>query len=65
LELIQPVVSRHLKILKNAGLVRCRKDGTKRLYSATDMRIYAIFDAVSPSLVDVLTKEILDGVLCS
>ncbi len=65
LGLIQPVVSRHLKILKNAGLVRCRKDGTKRLYSITDPRIYSIIDDVSPSLLDVLTKEILDYVLCS
>ncbi|MFA5573026.1 MAG: metalloregulator ArsR/SmtB family transcription factor [Candidatus Bathyarchaeia archaeon] len=29
LNLIQPLVSRHLKILKDAGIVKYRKDGTK------------------------------------
>jgi DNA-binding transcriptional ArsR family regulator len=65
LNLIQPVVSRHLKILKDAGLVRCRKDGTKRLYTATDPRIYLIVDSVSPELAAALTKEILDRAICS
>jgi DNA-binding transcriptional ArsR family regulator len=29
----QPAISQHLKVLKTAGLVRERRDGTKRLYS--------------------------------
>jgi DNA-binding transcriptional ArsR family regulator len=29
----QPTVSSHLKILRKAGLVTMRKDGTKRMYS--------------------------------
>jgi DNA-binding transcriptional ArsR family regulator len=29
----QPAISQHLKVLKNAGLVNERRDGTKRLYS--------------------------------
>jgi ArsR family transcriptional regulator len=57
LNLIQPLVSRHLKILKDAGIVRCRKDGTKRMYSIVDQRIYAIIDALNPELVEALTKE--------
>ncbi|MGD6852816.1 MAG: ArsR/SmtB family transcription factor [Candidatus Bathyarchaeia archaeon] len=28
LNLIQPLVSRHLKILEDTGIERCRKDGT-------------------------------------
>ena len=40
LSLIQPLVSRHLKILKDAGIVRCRKDGTKRMYFIVDCQIY-------------------------
>src|SRR4030043_2446409 len=55
LSLIQPVVSRHLKILKDAGIVRCRKDGTKRMYSVVDSRIYNIVDNLTPELVSVLT----------
>jgi len=29
----QPAVSQHLKVLREAGLVRMRKEGKKRLYS--------------------------------
>jgi ArsR family transcriptional regulator len=64
LNLIQPLVSRHLKILKDAGLVRCRKDGTKRMYSIVDSRIYDIVDALTSELTDALTKEAFENVAC-
>jgi DNA-binding transcriptional ArsR family regulator len=57
LNLVQPLVSRHLKILKNAGIVRFRKDGTKRMYSIVDQRIFNVVDALTSELVVVLTKE--------
>ena len=60
LNLIQPLVSRHLKILKDAGIVRCRKDGTKRMYSIVDQRIYGIVDSLSSELVSALTKEVFE-----
>ena len=63
LNLIQPLVSRHLKILKDAGIVRCRKDGTKRMYSIVDQRIYDVVDALSPQLISVLTKEAIENVI--
>ena len=62
--LIQPVVSRHLKILKDAGIVRCRKDGTKRMYSIVDHRIYNAVDDLTPELVSTLTKEIFKHMTC-
>src|SRR5512137_241762 len=64
LNLIQPLVSRHLKILKDAGIVRCRKDGTKRMYSIVDPRIFNVVDALTSELVDTLTKEIIENVAC-
>ncbi len=64
LNLIQPLVSRHLKILKDAGLVRCRKDGTKRMYSIVDQKIYGVIDALSSELVNVLQKEAFENVSC-
>jgi len=64
LNLIQPVVSRHLKILKDAGLVNDRKDGNKRMYSVTDNRIYQIIDAVTPELVNALAKEAFEHMTC-
>lgn len=33
-EITRPAISQHLRILKNAGLVTERREGTKRLYRA-------------------------------
>jgi DNA-binding transcriptional ArsR family regulator len=33
-EITRPAVSQHLTVLRNAGLLAERRDGTKRLYSA-------------------------------
>ena len=60
LNLIQPLVSRHLKILKDAGLIRCRKDGTKRLYSIVDPRIFNVVDTLSAELLSGLAKEVFE-----
>ena len=62
LDLIQPVVSRHLKILKECGLLKFRKEGTRRLYSIADARIFEITDAVGSDLVDALTKRIIEQI---
>jgi DNA-binding transcriptional ArsR family regulator len=32
LSMSQPQVSKHLRVLREVGLVRCRKDGRRRLY---------------------------------
>ncbi len=61
LNLIQPLVSRHLKILKDAGIVRCRKDGTKRMYSIVDAKIYTVVDALTSELVSTLAKEAFES----
>jgi ArsR family transcriptional regulator len=62
--LIQPVVSRHLKILKDCGLVRDRKDGTRRLYSITEPKAFEIIDAATPDLLDLLSKRIVEQIVC-
>ena len=61
-DLIQPVVSRHLKILKDCGLLKYRKEGTRRLYSVADLRIFEIIDAVNSDLVNTLTKRIIEQI---
>ncbi len=37
-----PAISRHLKVLREAGLVQQRVDGTHRLYSAQPAAMHAI-----------------------
>lgn len=62
-EIAQPLVSRHLKILKDCGLVNGRKDGNRRLYSVTDLRIFEIIDTVTPKLVASLSKRIIEQIV--
>jgi DNA-binding transcriptional ArsR family regulator len=64
LNTLQPVVSRHLKILKDAGLVKGRKEGNKRFYSTIDNRIYTVIDGLTPGLVDALSKEAFKRITC-
>ena len=58
----QPLVSRHLKILKNTGLVKVRKEGNRRYYSVTDPRIFRVIDAVTPDLTLSLSKIIIEHI---
>ena len=62
LNLIQPLVSRHLKILKNAGVVKFRKEGTKLIYAIVDDRIYSVIDALNTELIKVISKEAVKNV---
>ena len=65
LSLIQPVVSRHLKILKDTGLIRCRKEGNKRMYSIVDPQVHSAVDALTPEVINVLQKEVIEQMSCS
>ena len=59
---IQPVVSRHLKILKDCGLVIDRRDGTRRLYSITDQNVFEIIDRLTPALATSFKKRIIEQI---
>ena len=48
LELSQPAVSKHLKILREAGLVEVRGDAQRRLYSVRPEPLRAIYDWLAP-----------------
>jgi len=39
LKMSQPQVSKHLRVLSEVGLVRCRADGRRRLYRAEPARL--------------------------
>jgi DNA-binding transcriptional ArsR family regulator len=62
LNLVQPIVSRHLRILKNCGIVSYRKEGTKRLYSITDQKIFLIIDGITTELVHTFTTKMLEQI---
>jgi DNA-binding transcriptional ArsR family regulator len=44
LSLSQPQVSKHLRVLSDVGLVRCRADGRRRLYSLEPTRLRPMHD---------------------
>ena len=48
LAISQPGVSKHLRLLREAGLVRVRVDGQRRLYSVEPRRLAAIEAWLAP-----------------
>ena len=58
----QPLVSRHLKILRDCGVVKQRGEGTRRLYSVSDPRIFELIDSVTLDLVNVLSKRAFEQI---
>jgi DNA-binding transcriptional ArsR family regulator len=64
----QPAISQHLKVLREAGLVRERRDGTRRLYTArpeglTDLQSFlaTFFDQRLVRLKDAAEAEERSG----
>ena len=52
----QPAVSQHLKVLKHAGLVSDRAEGTKRIYRLDEAGVGALRDQL-----DMFWKRTLSG----
>lgn len=50
LAISQPGVSKHLRLLREAGLVRVRADGQRRLYSVEPRQLAAIEEWLRPHL---------------
>jgi len=57
LEVPQPTVSYHLRILRERGLVVAEREGTMVLYSLADGRIIEALDMLRGMLADVLTRR--------
>lgn len=58
-ELPQPTVSRHLKILRERGIVRAERDGQTINYHISDMRIIQALDLLRTTLADQLREQVL------
>jgi len=54
----QPTVSRHLKLLEEAGLLTSRKNGTKVFYKVVNNRVFYLIDALNEELMTIVAKEI-------
>jgi ArsR family transcriptional regulator len=52
LNLPQPTVSRHLKVLRERGLVAAERQGTNMLYSLTDRRLIEALDTLRAVMRD-------------
>lgn len=59
LELPQPTVSRHLKILRERGIVRAERDGQAINYRLSDTRIINALDILRSILADQLKDQAL------
>lgn len=57
---LQPVVSRQLKILKDCGILKFRKDGNRRLYSLTDPEFIKVLDSIDVELTQSLSQTMIE-----
>ncbi len=57
LETPQPTISRHLKILKDCGLVTATRDGKAVVYSLSDRRVIKALDLLRIVLVETLESK--------
>ena len=63
----RPAISRHLRVLREAGLVRCRTEGKRRLYRLDPEPLRRIDDWLEPyrdlwaQRLDALDTEIARG----
>lgn len=57
LEASQPTISRHLKILRDRGLVHGTRDGNTVYYELADRRIIAALDLLREVMADLLSQQ--------
>jgi ArsR family transcriptional regulator len=57
-DLPQPTVSRHLKVLRDRGMVTSERDGQSVFYSLTDRRIIKALDLLRSVLANGLETQI-------
>jgi ArsR family transcriptional regulator len=58
LEIPQPTVSRHLKILRERNMVTSERDGQSVFYSLADKRVIQALDLLRGMLADSLESQI-------
>ncbi|MBS7634772.1 winged helix-turn-helix transcriptional regulator [Candidatus Bathyarchaeota archaeon] len=61
-KVLQPIVSRHLAILKGCGLIKCRRHKNRRFYSVSDPVMLRIIDSVTPDVMNRLSRVIIEEI---
>ena len=57
LDMLQPLVSRHLKVLRERGMVTTERHGTTVIYSLVDDRLIQALDLLRAVMHDNLAKR--------
>ena len=57
LDMLQPLVSRHLKVLRERGMVTSERHGTTVIYSLADNRLIQALDLLRAVMHDNLAKR--------
>jgi len=60
---LQPSVSRHLRILRDCGILKFRKDGNRRLYSLTDPEFIKVLDSIDVELTRSLSQRLIEKII--
>ena len=58
LDMPQPLVSRHLKVLRERGMVSTERRGTIIIYSLADKRLIEALDLLRAAMRDMLEKRV-------
>lgn len=59
LNMPQPLVSRHLKVLRERGMVTSERRGTLIVYNLADRRLIEALDLLRASMRDMLSKRVV------
>jgi DNA-binding transcriptional ArsR family regulator len=57
LDMSQPQVSRHLKVLRDRGMVTSKRNGTVVVYSLGDKRLIEALDLLRATMRDMMAKR--------
>ena len=58
LDMPQPMTSRHLKVLRERGMVTAERQGTVIQYSLADRRLVEALDLLRAALRDILARRV-------
>jgi DNA-binding transcriptional ArsR family regulator len=60
LEQSQPTVSRHLRLLEEAGLIQSKRDGNRMLYKVVDEGVFKVVDILNDEFLGLLSHGLLN-----